>query len=170
MLLLKRIYSEHKKSEKLEKALYQISQAVIDTEDLDELYTSIHKSLAEVLPVENLFIAMYDKEKNLLSFPYFVDEFDEPYETAPPERGLTEYVLRTGKPLHVDQEIFKTLVDAGEVDLYGTDSLDWIGVPLKIGDNTIGVLVVQSYSDKISIRRTRFKCSYLCFGSNSTCN
>ena len=80
-----------------------------------------------------------------------VDQFDEPYETAPPGRGLTEYVLRTGKPLHVDQEIFKVLVDKGEVDLYGTDSLDWIGVPLKIGDNTIGVLVVQSYDENIRL-------------------
>ena len=150
-IAVKEDISEHKKSEKLEKALYQISHAVIDTENLDELYLSIHKSLAGVLPVENLFISLYDKKKNLLSFPYFVDEFDEPYETAPPGRGLTEYVLRSGKPLHVNQEIFRSLVDAGEVDLVGTDSLDWIGVPLKIGDNTIGVLVVQSYSENIRL-------------------
>lgn len=150
-LAVKEDISEHKKSENLEKALYQISHAVINNENLDELYFSIHKSLADVLPVENLFIAIYDKEKNLLSFPYMVDEYDEPYETAPPGRGLTEYVLRTGKPLHADQKKFKELVDAGEVDLYGTDSLDWIGVPLKIGDNTIGVLVVQSYNDKIRL-------------------
>ncbi len=148
---IKEDISEHKKSEKLEKALFQISKTVIDTEDLGELYASIHKSLAEVLPVENLFIATYDKENNLLDFPYFVDEFDEPYETGPPEKGLTEYVLNTGKPLHVDQEIFKKLVDAGEVDLYGTDSLDWIGVPLKIGVSTIGVLVVQSYNADIRL-------------------
>jgi len=109
---------------------------------------SIHKSLADILPVDNLFIALYDQQKNLLSFPYMVDEYDDPYETAPPGRGLTEYVLRSGKPLHVNQEIFKSLVDAGEVDLYGTDSLDWIGVPLRIGENTIGVLVVQSYNEK----------------------
>ncbi|MDY0082179.1 MAG: PAS domain S-box protein, partial [Ignavibacteriaceae bacterium] len=143
--------SDNKKSETLEKALYQISRAVIDNENLDDLYSSIHKSLGDVLPVENLFIAIYDKESNLLSFPYMVDEYDEPYETAPPGRGLTEYVLRTGKPLHVDQKIFKVLVDAGEVDLYGTDSLDWIGVPLKIGDHTIGVIVVQSYNEKIRL-------------------
>jgi len=150
-LAVKEDISEHKKSEKLEKALYQISHAVIANENLSDLYASIHKSLAEILPVENLFIALFDQQKNLLSFPYFVDEFDEPYETAPPGRGLTEYVLRTGKPLHVNQEIFKNLVDTGEVDLYGTDSLDWIGVPLRIGDNTIGVLVVQSYNESIRL-------------------
>ncbi|MBE0539095.1 MAG: PAS domain S-box protein [Ignavibacterium sp.] len=150
-LAVKEDISERKKSEKLEKALYQISRAVSDKDDLNELYSSIHKSLENVLPVENLFIAIYDQQKNLLSFPYFVDEFDEPYETSAPGRGLTEYVLRTGKPLHVNQEIFKTLVEAGEVDLYGTDSLDWIGVPLIIGESTIGVLVVQSYKENIRL-------------------
>ncbi|MCU0342700.1 MAG: PAS domain S-box protein [Ignavibacterium sp.] len=150
-LAVKEDISEHKKSENIEKALYQISHAVINNENLNDLYSSIHKSLEDVLPVENLFIALYDKEKNLLSFPYFVDEYDDPYETEPPGRGLTEYVLRTGKPLHVNQDIFKTLVEAGEVDLVGTDSLDWIGVPLKTGDNTIGVIVVQSYNEKIRL-------------------
>jgi len=147
-LAVKEDISLLKKSSKLENALYQISRAVIETENLEKLYSSIHKSLRDVLPVDNFFIAIYDKEKNLLSFPYFVDEFDEPYETAPPGNGLTEYVLRTGKPLHVSQEVFKTLVEKGEVDLYGTDSLDWIGVPLKIGEDTFGVIVVQTYSEK----------------------
>lgn len=150
-LAVKEDISESKKSEMLEKAVYQISHAVFNNENLNELYFSIHQSLAGVLPVDNLFIAIYDKEKNLLSFPYFVDEFDEPYETAQPGNGLTEYVLRTGIPLHVNQEIFKSLVDKGEVDLYGTDSLDWIGVPLKNSEETFGVVVVQSYSEKVRL-------------------
>ena len=147
-LAVKEDISSSKKSNKLEKSLYQISRAVIESEDLEDLYISIHKSLSDVLPVDNFFIAIFDKEKNLLSFPYFVDEFDDPYETGPPGNGLTEYVLRTGNPLHVNEEIFKNLVEAGEVDLYGTDSLDWIGVPLKIGDDIFGVVVVQTYSEK----------------------
>lgn len=150
-LAIKENINEIKKSEKLEKALFQISHAVIDAGTLQELYTSIHKSLEDVLPVKNFFIAIYDREKNLLSFPYFVDEFDEPYETAPPGRGLTEYVLRTGKPLHVSELSFKKLMEEGEVDLCGTDSLDWIGVPLIINGNPIGVVVAQSYSENVRL-------------------
>jgi len=127
-IAVKEDITEHKKAEELQDAVYKISHAVIETDNLAQLYASMHKSLAGVLPVENFFIALYDEEKNILSFPYFVDEFDEPYETEAPGRGLTEYVLRTGKPLHANQEIFKSLVEKGEVDLVGTDSLDWIGV------------------------------------------
>jgi two-component system cell cycle sensor histidine kinase/response regulator CckA len=39
-------------------------------------------------------------------------------------------------------------VKAGHVKLRGAPSLDWLGVPLKSGEKTFGVLVIQSYSEK----------------------
>src|SRR5439155_22119255 len=37
----------------------------------------------------------------------------------------------------------------GEVELIGAPSLDWVGIPLKIANNSFGVLVVQSYTDDV---------------------
>ena len=48
----------------------------------------------------------------------------------PPGRGLTEYVLRTGQPLLATPEVFRGLVDRGEVELIASDSVDWLGAPL----------------------------------------
>jgi hypothetical protein len=42
---------------------------------------------------------LYDNEENLLSIPYFIDEFDKPDLPRKLGMGLTEYVLRTGKSL-----------------------------------------------------------------------
>jgi PAS domain S-box-containing protein len=98
------------------------------------------------MPAKNFYIALYDKNSNLISFPYFVDEVDEPFPPSPPGKGLTEYVLRTGEPLFASPEVFRDLVNRREVELVGVDSFDWLGVPLKIRSNTIGVLVVQSYN------------------------
>lgn len=150
-IAVKEDISEHKKFEKLQDAIYKISHAVISTESLTNLYSSIHKILSDVLPVENFYIATYDEITNLLSFPYFVDQFDEPSEPTTPGRGLTEYVLRTGKPCLITPDVFNRLVEEKEVDLVGTDSLDWLGVPLKINNKTIGIIVVQSYSENIRL-------------------
>lgn len=98
------------------------------------------------MPAKNFYIALYDKNSDLISFPYFVDEFDEPLPPSKPGRGLTEYLLRTDEPLFASPEVFQDLVKKGEVELVGADSFDWLGVPLKIKNNTIGVLVVQSYN------------------------
>ena len=43
-------------------------------------------------------------------------------------------------------DVFDELVKRGEAELIGAASLDWLGVPLKAGNTTFGVLVVQSYS------------------------
>jgi PAS domain S-box-containing protein len=140
--------TERKQAELVREVLYTISQAAV-TEDLENLYFTIHRSLGNLMPVDNFYIALYDPETDLLNFPYCVDLHDE---TSPPRKlghGLTEYILRTGQPLLVDRQAFTQLVQQGEVELVGTDSVDWLGVPLKMGGKIFGVLAVQSYTEQV---------------------
>ena len=138
--------SARKQVEEIQKSIYKISEAAQSSESLQELYRSIHEIITELMPAKNNFyIALLDKEANMLSFPYYVDEFDESPEPYPLGKGFTEYVLRTQKPLLVTPELSKQLKDAGEVVTVGTPSVNWLGVPLKSNQETIGVLVVQSY-------------------------
>jgi PAS domain S-box-containing protein len=99
------------------------------------------------MPANNFYISLYDSVHSILSFPYFVDEFDTPPEPKPLGRGLTEYVLRTGQALLASPEVFAELERRGEVESIGAPSIDWLGVPLNINGNTIGVLVVQTYTE-----------------------
>lgn len=135
-----------KRAEQVQQTIYRISHAVVTTASLDELYRSIHSILSELMPVQNIYIALYDEKKDLLSFPYYVDQYDEPPPPAKPTHGLTEYVLRTKKYLWAPPPVFYRLIMEGEVEPIGTDSVDWIGVPLMIGDRVIGALVSQSYT------------------------
>ncbi|MFA4924956.1 MAG: PAS domain S-box protein, partial [Ignavibacteriaceae bacterium] len=138
--------SERKNSEKLQAAVFKITEAASTASDLAALYNTIHESVKTLMPAINFYIALYDEKKNEVSFPYFVDEFDETPTTRPPKRGLTEYVLRTKSPLLATPDKLQEIEDAGEVEKIGTNSIDWLGVPLFIQDKVIGVLVVQSYS------------------------
>src|SRR5262245_24807522 len=60
---------------------------------------------------------------------------------------MTSYVLRTGQPLLWTPERFAELQAAGEVVPIGAPSVDWLGVPLKSGDVTWGVIGVQTYDE-----------------------
>jgi PAS domain S-box-containing protein len=86
---LYRDITEAKRAEQVQQAIYRISQAVVTTSNLNELYHSIHDILGELMPVENFYIALYDSNNDLLSFPYYVDQYDQPPPPAKPERGLT---------------------------------------------------------------------------------
>lgn len=135
-----------RRSEKIQDAIFRITEAVHVTDDLPELFASIHQVISTLMNAGNFYIALYDPVSGLLSFPYFVDEFDAVPATRGLENGLTEYVLRTGRPLLATPEILKELEKKGEIKLIGAPSIDWLGVPLKIKGKAIGVLVVQTYS------------------------
>jgi PAS domain S-box-containing protein/putative nucleotidyltransferase with HDIG domain len=141
--------TEQKQAEKVQNLTLQISQAAQTSDNLDDLFHSIHSILGSLMPVDNFYIALYDAGQDMISFPYFIDQYDE----APPPKksgkGLTEYVLRTGKPLLVTNEVFKKLTLSNDVDLVGSDSLDWMGVPLRNGKLPIGIMVIQTYSENV---------------------
>ena len=122
-----------KLAEQIQQMTYRISHAVVSTTSLDELYTSIHSILGELMPVENFYIALYDSATDLISFPIYVDLYDQQPVPAKPVHGLTEYLMRTKKPLWATREVFTELEQSGEVEMIGTDSIEWVGVPLMVG-------------------------------------
>ncbi len=141
--------SEVINSEKSRNAVYRISELAHSISDTNELYTSIHIVIGELMDARNLYIALLEPDRKTLSFPYFVDEKESPPTPSQLGNGLTEFVLRSGKPLLARPEDSQYMMDRGMIELVGEPSLDWLGVPLKIDHETIGVLVVQSYSPKI---------------------
>ncbi|MCI0412464.1 EAL domain-containing protein [bacterium] len=141
--------TERTRSAKLQSALYRIAKRSAAAEDIQELYSSIHEIVGELMYAKNFYIALYDSQTDMLRFPYFRDEFDPPPGPQQLTKGLTEYVLRTGRPLLATPEVFDAMEAAGEVVSLGSDSVDWLGVPLHSGGQTFGVLVVQSYSKNI---------------------
>jgi len=151
MCVLYRDISEQKRTEALHSALYRITQKTSGSEDLQQFYAAVHGIVGELLYARNFYIAIYDPLTQLLSFPYFEDEQDSRPGPRRLGKGLTEYVLRSGEPLLCTPEVFDVLAKQGEVELIGARSLDWLGVPLKTGNNTFGVLVVQSYSDHVRL-------------------
>ncbi len=126
----------------------EIVHALNETANLDQLLTRIHGSLKRVLSAENCFVALHNPENDTFYFPFLVDEFD----TVPPPqkvgRSCTAYVFRTGRASLIPQREFDRLAATGEVELVGSPSPAWLGVPLKTPTATIGVLVVQHYQNE----------------------
>jgi two-component system cell cycle sensor histidine kinase/response regulator CckA len=138
--------TDRKRAEQIQLATYRISEAAHAARNLQDLFAAIHDIVGGLMSAKNFYIALYDPATELLSFPYFVDEYDTDFPAKPLGKGLTEYVLRTGQPLLATPELHEELERRGDVELIGAPSIDWLGVPLKAGDRTIGVLVAQTYA------------------------
>ena len=146
--------TEAKRAERIQLATYRISEAAHAAGSLQELFRAIHGIVGELMPAKNFYIALYDAASDVLTFPYYVDEYDSDFPAKRPGKGLTEYVLRTGAPLLVTPEVQAELERRGQVELIGAPSIDWVGVPLKIGDRPIGVLVAQTYAPGVRYGET----------------
>jgi two-component system, cell cycle sensor histidine kinase and response regulator CckA len=137
-----------KRAELERQVTFEIIHAVNVTDNLDDLLRLIHIALKKVLYAENCFIALYERATGMFHFPFFVDQFDQ---APPPQRvgkSCTAHVHRTGQAMLIPQRTFDLLAEEGKVELVGTPSPSWLGVPLRTPAATIGVLVVQHYEDE----------------------
>lgn len=143
--------AERKYNELLQAAVSDISNAALNANDLKELFYEIHQIIGTLMPADNFYLALYDEVRDLITFPYHVDEMDTDWEPLKPGKGLTGYVLRTGTPLLATREVIEDLEKKGELELLGADGHDWLGVPLTSGKKKLGVIVVQTYDKNIRL-------------------
>ena len=72
---LQQITQKYKRSEAIQKSLFDISELASSINELSSLYPAIHDIVAGFMPAQNFFVAFYEKEKEIIDFVYFIDEF-----------------------------------------------------------------------------------------------
>ncbi len=55
---------------------YAISEAANSAQSLDALYAAIHAAVSELMPADNIFIALYDACRQTVSYLYWIDAHD----------------------------------------------------------------------------------------------
>jgi hypothetical protein len=140
--------TEFQRMEAQRLVLSNIVHALNQTSNLDELLFQIHDALKKVVYAENFFVALHDPQTEMFHFPFFVDQFDPPPPPQKVARTCMAYIFRTGKSCSIPQSEFDRLAGEGEVELVGSASPAWLGVPLKTPSATIGVMVVQHYQNE----------------------
>ncbi|MBC8016296.1 MAG: PocR ligand-binding domain-containing protein [Sporomusaceae bacterium] len=139
-----------RRAKRLQAALYQISETVSSSRSLEELYQSVHTIIATLIPAKNIYIAIKDKENDMLHFPYRVDECDGNTGSRRLTNGLAEYLMKIGHPMLIDPILRRELENRGEVTTIGKRAMDWLGVPLKTADNEIfGVVAVFTFVERV---------------------
>ena len=143
------------RAERAQNLYYKIANLTINSHNLESLLYNIHQELKTLIAVNNFHVALYDKNENCLTFPYYVDENigNKPWHKREIVKGLTEYSLFNEKPTFLYEEDILKLVDEGVIELLGPVPKIWLGVPLKLENRTIGVICVKSHSDRNKYKR-----------------
>ena len=139
--------SEKKREELVYNVLFKLSNAVQAAESLQELFIRIHEILKDLMPINNFYLALKDDQTDETGYPYFIDESDLHTEPQKAAKAFTEYVISKGEAALIDRVRFNELITAGEIQIRGISAAVWLGIPLKVFNNTIGVMVVQDYNN-----------------------
>ena len=87
---------------KIQKALYEIADAASAVTDMHSFYSKLHRIVGRLMYAKNFFIALYDEQSGLITWPYYVDTVDQmPLPPTPlaDQHGATGWILRHGKTL-----------------------------------------------------------------------
>jgi PAS domain S-box-containing protein len=153
LLGIYRNITTERKNQLLQEILYNISTAALKQFDIKDIYPTIVQELSKIWDTNNFYIALYDKGSQTMSLPFFADEKDNFNEIPIPIKGtITGWVINKNRPVLLKEDDIKKMEEAGDVDLVGTPCKVWMGVPLKVENEIIGVMCLQDYNseDKFS--------------------
>ncbi len=148
---LQREAVEQKDAEAMQRVFYRIAERATAGLSFYDFLQVVHQLLRELMFADNFFIALHDHDKGVMDYPYYVDEKDGDEmqrDGVPYKRGMTEFVLESGKPQLMDGARFMALRESGFMAEASGDLsfTSWLGVPMQIHGRTGGVLVVQGYT------------------------
>ncbi len=142
--------SDRKQAETIRQIMYNISNAVNTTRSTTDLYQVIEKELSKILNTKNLFIGLYDHATDTITFPFMKDEKDR-FEKVPAGKTISSLVIKENKSLLITEKQIMQLAREGKIKIVGTISKCWMGVPLRVDGEVMGVMVVQDYENETAL-------------------
>ena len=142
-----RLYQETlRRAEQMDR-VNQIGLAVNAGLNLNQVARTLYEQCCAVVPLHSFYIALYNAAQHLIYFPLLIDHGVE-IQVAPTDirtrPGLTGYVIQTAQTVYIPDLYDPAAPLAAQRVTVGEPDHTYVGVPLILRDQTIGVLSVQA--------------------------
>lgn len=138
--------SEKKKHDDVIDVLLKISKKGDASSSLKEFVQYIRLELGRIIDTSNFYIAFINREKQTINIPFISGEESE--EEFPAEKSMTAHLINSNKPIFLHTDGLEILLQQNIIKQIGPSAKVWLGVPLRVEDEAIGAIVVQSYDNE----------------------
>ncbi|MFM8368957.1 MAG: GAF domain-containing protein, partial [Chloroflexota bacterium] len=121
-------------------AISTVTQALVAETELDNMIQLIGRQMRDTFDADIAYLALLDPQTNMIQFPY---QYGDEILPIPFGEGMTSRIIRDGQPLIFNRNIEEQSSALG-IQRQGRKARSYLGVPIKAGRETIGVLSVQS--------------------------
>lgn len=135
-----RLLEESKKRTAELSTVNSISQAIVAHLEIEKLIKLVGDKVRDLFNANIVYLALRDKVSEMIKFPY---GYGEEFQPLPLGDGLTSHIILKKEPLLMNKEVDRETEGLG-VARIGTPSASYLGVPIPVGGEIIGVLSVQS--------------------------
>ncbi|MFP3854796.1 MAG: GAF domain-containing protein [Anaerolineales bacterium] len=141
-----RQYTEEQRRVTELEVVNRVSQAASQLLRLETLVRMVGRQIYGVVSGEFVAIGLYDEEKGELEYPYALQMGEETsLPTTDASQGLAGVVIRSRQPLLLAENIQQQAADLGVRIEEDPAPQSWLGVPMLVGDQLVGLIIVQDY-------------------------
>ena len=135
-----RLLGEAKQSAAELSTVNSISKALASQLDPDDLINMVGDQLKDLFKANVVYLALLNKKTDIIHFPYQFGDTMEPIKLG---EGLTSKIIKNGEPLLINKDLNELRAQLG-IKQIGIPAASYLGVPIPVGDEIIGVLSIQS--------------------------
>jgi K+-sensing histidine kinase KdpD/CheY-like chemotaxis protein len=117
-----------------------ISKALASQLNADDLIKMVGDQLKNLFKANIVYLALLNQKTKIVSFPYQYGDNMDPLILG---EGLTSKIILTGEPILINKDLREQRKQMG-IQLIGVEAASYLGVPIPVGDENLGVLSVQS--------------------------
>jgi PAS domain S-box-containing protein len=125
--------------------LNEMARSLSSLLDVTEIGETINRYAIRLIGATSFYMALFNQPKNEITFPVVYEEGTrKAWKSRQFGQGLTEKIIQSGETLLIQDHVTDRLKDLG-IDVIGREAKCWLGVPMHLGTQTIGIIAAQDF-------------------------
>lgn len=147
---LKSLLNKYRQVRTMQSGLLRLSELAGTITDIDSFYQELDSVIGSLLITDNFHIVLSHDDQLRLAYSQNVQEEHilDHMQASNWKKSLTALVYKEKRSIHCSSADRMALMKAEKITVHGSSCVDWMGVPLKRGNQIIGVIALQSYDEK----------------------